>query len=61
MRTPINKESFEDIVNERDRIDINFIDKGFFTFTRKQINGNFDLIGIIRCQDAYKSYFQDPR
>ena len=61
MRTPINKESFENRVNERDRVDINFIDKGFFTFTRKQINGNFDLIGIIRCQDAYKLYFQDPR
>ena len=61
MRTPINKESFEDRVNERDRVDINFIDKGFFTFTRKQINGNFDLIGIIRCQEAFKLYFQDPR
>ena len=61
MRTPINKESFEDRIIEKDRVDVSSIDKGFFTFTRKQINGNFDLIGIIRCQGSYKLYFQHPR
>ena len=36
MRTPVNKESFEDRVNEGDRADADFIEKGFFLFTNKK-------------------------
>ena len=28
--------------------------KVFFTFTNKKIDGSFNVIGIIRCHDAYK-------
>ena len=58
MRTPISKESFEDRIFERNRINIGFINQGFFVFTNTKINGYFKRIGIIRCQDAYKLYFQ---
>ena len=37
MRTPISKESFEDKISERDRVDIDFINQGFFDFTNKKI------------------------
>ena len=58
MRTPINKESFEDKISERNKVDIAFINQGFFDFTNKKNNGELKKIGIIRCQDAYKLYFQ---
>ena len=58
MRTPISKESFEDKIFERDRVDIGFINQGFFDFTNKKNNGDLNRIGIIRCQEAYKLYFQ---
>ena len=60
MRTPTNKESFEDRVIERDRADVDFINDGFFLFTNIKIDGTFRTIGIIRCEEAYKLYFQDP-
>ena len=60
MRTPINKESSEERVIERDRADVDFINDEFFLFTKKKIDGNFRTIGIIRCEEAYKLYFQDP-
>ena len=58
MRTPINKESFEDKISERNKVDIAFINQGFFDFTNKKNNGELKKIGIIRCQNAYKLYFQ---
>ena len=39
MRTPINKESFEDKISERNKVDIAFINQGFFDFTNKKNNG----------------------
>ena len=36
MRTPINKESFEDKISERNKVDIAFINQGFFDFTNKK-------------------------
>ena len=36
MRTPINKESFEDKISERNKVDIAFINQGFFDFTKKK-------------------------
>ena len=35
MRTPINKESFEDRVIKRDKVDVDYSD-GFFLFTKKK-------------------------
>ena len=35
MRTPINKESFEDRVIKRDQVDVDYSD-GFFLFTKKK-------------------------
>ena len=53
-----SKENFEDKILERDRVDIYFIMLGFFDFINIKANGEINRIGIIRCQDAYKLYFQ---
>ena len=58
MRTSINKESFEDRVIKRDKVDVDY-SGGFFLLTKKQIDGIYDNIGIIRCEKAYKLYSQD--
>ena len=58
MRTPINKESFEGRIFEKNRADVSFINLGFFVFTNTKINGDLKTIGKITCQDAYKLYFQ---
>ena len=34
MRTPINKQSFEDRIYERDKVDINSLNDGFFLFAK---------------------------
>ena len=39
MRSPINKESFEDRISERNKVDIAFISQGFLDFTNKKNNG----------------------
>ena len=58
MRTPINKESLEGRLIEKNRADVSFIKLGFFSFTNTKINGELKNIGRITCQDAYKLYFQ---
>ena len=58
MKTPICKENVEDKILERDRVDIYFIMSGFFEFINIKANGEINSIGIVRCQDAYKLYFQ---
>ena len=37
LRTPISKESFENVIFKRDRVDVDFINKGFFVFTNKKL------------------------
>ena len=58
MKTAISKENFKDKIFERDRVDIYFIMRGFFEFINIKANGEINSIGIIRCQDTYKLYFQ---
>ena len=58
MRTPINKESFEDSFIKKDRIYIEDINNGFFLFTNKKYDGILRHIGIIRCEKAYKLYYR---
>ena len=58
MRTPINKESFEGRILEKNRADVSFIKLGFFVFTNTKINGELKNIGRITCQDAYKLFYQ---
>ena len=53
MRTPINKESFEDRILEKNKVDINLLNDGFFLFTKTKITGILETIGIIRCEEAY--------
>ena len=64
MRTPINKESFEDAVIKRDRADVDFISKGFFAFTKNKkrdgVIGDISHIGVITCIDAYRLNCQIP-
>ena len=57
MKTPINKKSLEDRLIKRNKIDIGFARNGFFSFTRVR-NGEYIHIGTIRCQEAYKTYYQ---
>ena len=57
MKTPINKKSLEDGLIKRNKIDIGFARNGFFSFTRVR-NGEYIHIGTIRCQEAYKTYYQ---
>ena len=35
MRTPINKESFEDSFIKKDQVDVNYMSNGFFLFTNR--------------------------
>ena len=60
MKTSMNKESLEDRLVERDRIDVSFAYYGFFSFTRIR-DGEYKVIGTIRCQKVYKLYFQRVR
>ena len=57
MKTPINKKSLEDRLIERNKIDIGFARYGFFSFIRIR-DGECSEIGVIRCQEVYKTYFQ---
>ena len=57
MKTPINKKRLEDRLVERNKIDIGFATKGFFSFIRIR-DGVYKVIGTIICQEVYKTYFQ---
>ena len=43
MKTPINKETFGDVVIKRDRADVKFISKSFFAFTKHANLEKFDI------------------
>ena len=55
MRTPINKESFNKRVIEKKKIKSDY-GNGFFEFTKRKVDGNFQRIGAITCSEAYNLY-----
>ena len=57
MKIPSNKNGLEDRLIERNKIDTRFASYGFFSFIRIR-DGEYDVIGIIRCQEVYKTYYQ---
>ena len=57
MKTPVNKKSLDDRLVERNKIDIGFARYGFLSFIRIR-DGEYSEIGVIRCQEVYKTYFQ---
>ena len=58
MRTPINKETFSDFIITKDRVDLDFLGKGFFTFTNYTNYGDFLDIGRINCKEAFKLFLK---
>ena len=58
MKTRINKESLEDRLVERDRVDVSFAYYGFFSFIRIR-DGKYRVIGTIRCQKVIKYIFKE--
>ena len=57
MRTQINKETFK----EYDTFDLALgkVDKGFFSFKKTKITGDFNTIGKIMCAEAYQIHAND--
>ena len=58
MRTPFNKESFNKRVIEKKKINSDY-SNGFFEFTKKKVDGDFESIGRITCSEAYNLYEVD--
>ena len=59
MRTPINKESFNKRVIEKNKLNSDFRN-GFFEFTiKKVVDGLYQTIGKIHCKEAYNLYEYD--
>ena len=59
MRTPINKESFNKKVIEKNKLNSDFRN-GFFEFTiKKVVDGIYNTIGKIHCKEAYNLYEYD--
>ena len=50
----------EDRLIERNKIDVRFTEDCFFSFIRIR-DGEYNVIGMIRCQEVYKTYYQGIR
>ena len=60
MSTPINDITLENFLIYKDRVDLDYLKDGFFSFTNYDKDGYFADIGTIRCREAYKLYFKKP-